>query len=144
MLRVKHVVLVAGALIWAGACAAQVTIVPGEWRMSTHTAAGDLHYSACLKSRHITAQILRQEGQHCQMEGPIVVQGTVVTITEDCQMAPPGSQGAVNVKVVARLRVQAGGLRFAGSSHLVIATALGDITEHQRITGVHTGVCASH
>jgi len=132
-----------GGLVWAGACTARVAVVPGEWRMSAHTNAGDMHYSACVKGRHFGAQILRQEGSHCQMVGPVIVQGALMTVTEDCLLAPPGSRNAINIRMVAHLQILDGGRRFTGTTQSVIRTALGNITEREQISGVRTGVCTA-
>lgn len=129
------------ALAWAGLSLAHLRVVPGKWRMSAYTPAGVLHYSTCVQGRHFASQILSQEGQHCRLSGPIAIVGAAMTVREECRMPGPGGQGRVQARLVAHLFVQPSGLSFTGTSRITLATSLGDISEHQRLSGVRIGSC---
>ncbi len=142
MVRVKHIAFGFGALAWAAVSAAQPRIVAGEWRMTAHTPAGPLHYSTCLTGGNITPQkILRNEGNHCRMAAPVAIQGAYVTVSEVCRISQPGGRGVIRVHVSARLHLGPRGRSFSGRTRAVITTALGNVTEHQRIQGVRVGPC---
>lgn len=130
-----------GGLICAVVASAQLRIMPGQWRMSAQTPAGVLHYKACLQSRHFAAQILSHEGQHCRLVGPVIVRGSVVRVHEDCRVSQFAGQHGVRLQLTAHVRVEAGGRRFAGRSNAVLATPLGNITEHQQIRGAWVAPC---
>ena len=141
VLKSRELGFLIAALAWAGLSLAHLRVVPGEWRMSAYTPAGVLHYSTCLHGHHFAAQILSQEGQHCRLSNPIVIAGAAVTVREECRMPGPGGQGLVRARLVARLLVQPSGLGFSGTSRVTFATSFGDISEHQRLSGVRIGRC---
>ncbi len=141
MFKSREIACLIAALAWAGLSFAHIRVVPGEWRMSAHTPAGVLHYSTCLQAHHFGSQILSQEGQHCRLSNPIAISGATMTVREECRMPGPGGQGLVQARVVAHLFVQRSGLGFTGTSRLTFATSLGDISEHQRVSGVRVGPC---
>lgn len=143
MLGVKRIGWAVIGALWAGLACAHVRLVPGQWRMTAKTAAGDLHYSACLKSHDFAGQILQHEGHHCRMATPVVIHGSHVTVVEDCRVAAPGTLGAMVMRISAQLQLQPGGRAFTGVSHAVMTTPLGRITEHEQIAGVRTGACAA-
>ncbi|MHB1753207.1 MAG: DUF3617 domain-containing protein [Acidiferrobacter sp.] len=143
MVKIGRIALGIGALGWAVATWAQAPqIAAGEWRMTARAPGGPMHYSTCLRGGHITARkILQNEGSHCRMDGPVSVQGNLVTVSEVCRLSQAGGQGAIRVHISARLRLGPGGRSFAGHTRAIVTTALGNVTEHQRITGVRTGPC---
>jgi RES domain-containing protein len=124
-----------------GPCLVAARLPRAQRVADAHTPAGALHYSACLQARHFAAQIMSHEGQHCRLVGPVVVHGAVLTVREDCRVSHFSGQHGVRVHLTARVRVQAGGHQFTGQSHTVITTPLGNITEHQKITGVWVAPC---
>ncbi|WP_297392131.1 hypothetical protein [Acidiferrobacter sp.] len=141
---VRHIAFGIGALTWAAVSAAQPPrIAPGEWRMTADTPAGPTHYSTCLKGGRITPQkILRNEGNRCRMVSPVVIHGTMVTVSEVCRINQAGGQGTILVHVSAQLRLGPRGRSFSGRTSAIITTRFGNVTEHQRIQGVRTGRCA--
>lgn len=141
MRKSREVACLIGALAWAGVAVAHILVVPGKWRMSAYTPAGVLHYTACLQGQHFASQILSQEAQHCRLSAPIAIRGAAMTVREVCRMPGPGGEGLVRARVVAHLLVRRSGLRFTGTSRLTFVTSLGDISEHQRVSGVRVGVC---
>ncbi|HUW98074.1 MAG TPA: hypothetical protein VMV40_04415 [Acidiferrobacter sp.] len=142
-MRLKRILWIVGGLTWAGACVAHVGLVPGEWRIDAHTSAGDLHRSACLTGHRSVVQILRRNNSQCHVVGPIIIHGTQIAVTEDCNMGSPGGRPAMNIRIVAHLQIQADGRGFTGTTHTIMATPFGNITEHEQISGVRTGACTS-
>lgn len=141
MLKNREIGFLMMALTWAGLSLAHLRVVPGEWRMSAYTPAGVLHYSTCVQGHHFASQILSQEGQHCRLKGPIAFAGVAMTVREECWMPGLGGHGRVQAGLVAHLFVQPSGLRFTGTSRITLTTSLGDISEHQRLSGVRVGPC---
>lgn len=109
--------------------------------MSAHTPAGVLHYSTCLQGHHFASQILSHEGQHCRLSTPIAISGATMTIREECRMPGPGGRGLLRARVVAHLLVPRSGQSFTGTSRITFSTGFGDISEHQRVSGVRVGAC---
>ncbi|WP_298135161.1 hypothetical protein [Acidiferrobacter sp.] len=144
MVAAKRIILGAGALAWAAVSAAQPPqIAAGEWQMTAHTNTGPMHYSTCLRGGAITAQkILHNEGSHCRMAGPVIIQGPFVTVSEVCHIGPAGDRAAIRIHVSARLRLSPSGESFSGRTDAIVTSRFGRVTEHQRIEGVRTGPCA--
>ncbi len=120
---------------------ARVKLMPGEWRVSAHTAVGLLHRTTCLEGSNFASRVLRAEGRDCRLLGPVQARGPRITVREGCRIPVPGHRAA-QATIAAHLDVSAGGRRFAGISHVVVKTPFGTITDHQRIAGVWLKACA--